>query len=327
MIMDSSLVSVVIPVRNRPVLIRECVQSVVSQLYRPIEIVIVDDASSDTTPRVIEELQRAHGDFIRPIRRIVAGGPGAAREDGRRMIRGGFVQYLDSDDLLHPTKLKRQVEQLNARPQAYMSCGATEIRIADQRRHEWRTVRRAPASGIPFPSMLMRRPWHTFAPLYRRTAVERGGAWLPLYNEEDWEYDARLAAWGDPVASLDDVVGIVRRSSGGNLTHGGRGIRRRLASQACARPRVMRHGLRAGVSVEAPEFQHAVRALFLLARQCAAAGLLDAASKLMQHVEVWCERSRLPSLRAYKVAGRLLGVRGAGVLARSLDTVKAAWRA
>ncbi|MCA9317573.1 MAG: glycosyltransferase, partial [Planctomycetes bacterium] len=52
MIMDSSLVSVVIPVRNRPVLIRECVQSVVSQLYRPIEIVIVDDASSDTTPRV-----------------------------------------------------------------------------------------------------------------------------------------------------------------------------------------------------------------------------------------------------------------------------------
>src|SRR5262245_21086983 len=95
------LVSTIIPVYNRPALLSEAVTSVLAQTYRPIEIIIVDDGSTDATPEIAQSLASAHPTEIRWLR-IINGGPGAAREAGRRCARGAFIQYLDSDDLLHP---------------------------------------------------------------------------------------------------------------------------------------------------------------------------------------------------------------------------------
>ena len=54
------LVSTIIPVFNRPAMLREAVASVLAQTYRPIEIIIVDDSSTDDTPVVIDELAARH---------------------------------------------------------------------------------------------------------------------------------------------------------------------------------------------------------------------------------------------------------------------------
>src|SRR4051812_13992958 len=98
-IVPRPLVSTIIPVFNRPAMLREAVTSVLSQTYRPIEVIIVDDGSTDDdTPRAIAELAERHPD-VRGIRRT-NGGPGLAREAGRGESRGDFIQYLDSDDLL-----------------------------------------------------------------------------------------------------------------------------------------------------------------------------------------------------------------------------------
>src|SRR5262245_3265283 len=98
------LVSTIIPVHNRPALLREAVASVIAQTYRPVEIIIVNDGSTDATGREAEALAKTHSE-VRAIHRE-NGGPGAAREKGRLAARGEFIQYLDSDDLLLPTKFK-----------------------------------------------------------------------------------------------------------------------------------------------------------------------------------------------------------------------------
>ena len=88
----TGLVSTIIPVYNRPVLLREAVESVLRQTYRPIEVIIVDDGSTDDTGRVAEELAARDLDVIRALH-IANGGPGVAREAGRQVAQGEFIQY------------------------------------------------------------------------------------------------------------------------------------------------------------------------------------------------------------------------------------------
>ena len=98
----NDVVSVIVPVYNRAAQLRRAVASAIAQTYRPLEILIVDDGSTDDTPRAIAELEARHAE-VRGIRQE-NGGPGAARETGRRAARGAFVQYLDSDDLMLPPR-------------------------------------------------------------------------------------------------------------------------------------------------------------------------------------------------------------------------------
>src|SRR6185503_20150635 len=99
--MINGLVSTIIPVYNRAVLLREAVASVLSQTYRPIELIVVDDGSTDDTPRVADELGETHPQEVRVIHQSNTG-PGLAREAGRHSALGEFIQYLDSDDLILP---------------------------------------------------------------------------------------------------------------------------------------------------------------------------------------------------------------------------------
>src|SRR3974390_2972306 len=126
-----NLVSTIIPVRNRPALLREAVASVLAQTYRPIEIIIVDDGSTDDTGRDAEDLAESHSE-VRVIRRE-NGGPGAARETGRLAARGEFVQYLDSDDLLLPRKFELQVAGLRQCSDCAVSYGKTRFYVYGHR--------------------------------------------------------------------------------------------------------------------------------------------------------------------------------------------------
>src|SRR5690348_4318950 len=112
--LSQGLVSTIIPVYNRAALLQEAVASVLAQAYRPIEIIIVDDGSTDDTGFVAEELTKRHSD-VRVIHRK-NGGPGAARESGRLVAKGEFIQFLDSDDLLLPEKFQSQIAGLRKFP-------------------------------------------------------------------------------------------------------------------------------------------------------------------------------------------------------------------
>lgn len=104
--MSAQLVSVVIPVYNGARFLRTAVDSVLAQTYAPVEVIAVDDGSTDDSPTVLA----SYGDRVHVIRQRNSG-VSAARNVGVRQAAGAFVAFLDQDDWWLPTKVGRQVEQ------------------------------------------------------------------------------------------------------------------------------------------------------------------------------------------------------------------------
>lgn len=104
---NGPLVSAIIPTYNRADLVREAIDSVRSQTYQNVEVIVVDDGSTDDT---LASLKR-YGSRIRVVSQSNAG-PSAARNHGIRVSNGQLVAFLDSDDLWLPTKIERQVALL-----------------------------------------------------------------------------------------------------------------------------------------------------------------------------------------------------------------------
>ena len=103
--MNSPLVSVVIPTYNYGRFIGETVESVLTQTYRPVETIIVDDGSTDDT----RERVAGYGGRVRYIYQQNSG-LSAARNTGIHAAKGEFIALLDSDDLWLPDKLERQID-------------------------------------------------------------------------------------------------------------------------------------------------------------------------------------------------------------------------
>ncbi len=105
-------VSIVIPVFNGERFIERTLASALNQTYRPIEIVVVDDGSTDHTSAIVEAAA-AHHSNVRVFRgpRLGAGG---ARNLGIRQAYGDLIAPLDADDLWHPEKISRQVAIIRA---------------------------------------------------------------------------------------------------------------------------------------------------------------------------------------------------------------------
>lgn len=120
------LFSVIIPSYNRCNSLIEALDSVKSQTYRPIEIVVVDDGSTDNTARAVKEwslLNKEQDLFdVRYFYQVNAGAS-AARNKGISEIRGKYVQFLDSDDLLYPDRFVRTVNKIETRNADFVYTG------------------------------------------------------------------------------------------------------------------------------------------------------------------------------------------------------------
>lgn len=316
------LVSTVIPVHNRSALLREAVESVLAQDHRPIEIVIVDDGSTDDTGAVADSFVARDPEIVSVLHQANAG-PGAAREAGRRLVRGEFVQYLDSDDLLLPGKFTLQVAALRANPGCDVASGKTRYRKAGCPSEAAPLKRTGEPIAAMFPSFLRSRWWSTSTPLFRRTAVERAGPWEPLWNEEDWEYDCRVASLGGRVCWIDAWVSETRDVDEGRLSRAGR-TPRALASRARAHELIHAHAARAGLTPAAPEMRHFSRECFLLARQCGAAGLAAEAKRLFRVAREAAgpARARKLDFLLYRALTAALGWRASGRIACGLDRLR-----
>ena len=314
--MAEGLVSTIIPVFNRPALLREAVASVLAQAYRPLEILIVNDGSTDDTGQAAEALAAASPDVIR-VFHIANGGPGVARETGRQAARGEFIQYLDSDDLLLPGKFERQIAGLRAHPQCGVAYGKTCCVPVGQEpvlTTPWK--RTGERIATMFPSFLESRWWDTSTPLYRRRVTDAVGPWTALCNEEDWEYDCRVAALGTSLYACDEFVSVTRLPQS-SLSRGGAVNPRKLADRARAHALIYRHARTAGIADTVPEMRRFARELFLLARQCGAAGLSAEAQELFRLARTASgrERGKGWDFRLYRACAAVVGWNRAGALA------------
>jgi len=319
----SRLVSTVIPVHNRAALLREAVASVLAQTYRPIEIVIVDDGSTDDTPRTADALAAGHPAEVRVLHGRNAG-PGLAREAGRRVARGEFIQYLDSDDVLLPRKFERQVGLLAQHAVCGVAYGQTRYRALGSSPEERPWKRTGEVIEAMFPAILQSRWWGTSTPLYRRTVTDAAGAWLGLSSEEDWEYDCRVGALGVRLCFVPEFVSEERGHPGPRQSRGGTTLPGKLADRARAHFLIFEHAQRAGVAAASTEMQHFARELFLLARQCGAAGLGTQSRDLFRLARVASGPGRAGRLdfRLYAMAAAVLGWPLAGRLACASDRLR-----
>jgi teichuronic acid biosynthesis glycosyltransferase TuaG len=103
------LVSVIMPIYNAEKYLSDTLNSIFSQDYKDIEIVLVDDCSKDNSANIIMEYQKEHPQIVYYLQEKNMGA-GAARNKALELAKGQYVAFLDSDDIWLPDKINRQIE-------------------------------------------------------------------------------------------------------------------------------------------------------------------------------------------------------------------------
>jgi len=205
-------VSVIVPVYNRAAFVADALRSALEQeCPGGMEIVVVDDGSTDETPDVLAELARRHSE-IRVIRQENAG-PAHARNRALQEARGEYLALLDSDDVWLPGKLASQVALLDAHPgAAFVHSDVDEF--WEEGEGKW-TRRPAIVSGHVLRALLRRNVIHTMTVMLRRSVLDEVGGFDPEYPPcEDWDLWLRIAAAHPIVGDLERRV-RVRLHEGG----------------------------------------------------------------------------------------------------------------
>jgi glycosyltransferase involved in cell wall biosynthesis len=321
--MIEDLVSTIIPVYNRAGLLREAVASVIGQTHRPIEIIVVDDGSTDDTARVVDDLAAQNPHEILVVHQANAGA-GLSREAGRQLATGKFIQYLDSDDVLLPQKFELQVAGFRAHPECGVSYGKTRFGKWGERPNETSWKRTGESIATMFPSMLESRWWGTSTPLYRRQVTDKAGPWTDLLNEEDWEYDCRIATQDILLNYVAEFVSEEREHDGHRLSRGGTRDKNKLQQRAAAHALILQHAQAAGITETASEMQHFARELFLLSRQCGAAGLAAESKELFRLARRASGEGRSKGLdfKLYRFVAGIIGWSSIGKLACYSDEIR-----
>ncbi len=307
----AGMVSTIIPVFNRPELVRQAVVSVLKQRYRPIELILVNDGSTDETPLILDFLAEEYPNEVLVIHKSNEG-PGAARQTGIDAARGEFIEFLDSDDLLLPEKFSLQVKGLRGDPKAGISYGVTLV-------EDSRTGERRVTHGTDrvhreiFPEVLSARLWATLTPLYRRSVCDAIGPWSHRRILEDWDYDCRAGLLGVKLHYCDTPVAVIRH---GLAEHAGLAWQRSddaLRDRAAVYRDVLGYAQRAGIPPDAPAMRQFVRSLFWVARIAGSRGLTEEASVLYDLAR---ENTAGPrwDYRVFGVAKALFGWKLAGRL-------------
>lgn len=316
--MTPGLVSTIIPVYNRPVQLREAVASVLAQDWRPIEIIIVDDGSTDegTTRAAAEVLAQAHPDIVRVVGQSNAG-PGVARENGRQLARGEFIQYLDSDDRLLPGKFSAQVQGLRADPLAGISYGLTLGNDPSENLPRPTHGTEVPRHSLS-PAVFAQRIWPTLAPLYRRSLCDAIGPWRAARIFEDWDYECRAALLGPRLHYVAAPVAVVQYHAGEHAGLAWQHDARALHDRMDAYAQVLGYAKQAGLDPTQPEMRRLVRSLFWMAREAGAHGFAEESHRLFELARTHADNPGL-EFAVYRVVAALVGWSGAGRLMKFLE--------
>jgi glycosyltransferase involved in cell wall biosynthesis len=185
------LVSVVIPSRSRPAMLREAVESVTGQTYRPIEIVVVLTGASEETTASARSLEEQYGVkiVVTPPRNLAT-----SRNNGIKAATGEWITFLDDDDLFAPAKIERQVETAT-------STGAGVVTNSWVRFNESGLIEnwvphpdKHLPPGLSFPEALMTRNCFSNGLLVHADIVkELGGFDEKLDACEDWDMWRRIS--------------------------------------------------------------------------------------------------------------------------------------
>jgi glycosyltransferase involved in cell wall biosynthesis len=214
--MSAPIVSVVVPALNAARFLAEALASIVRQRYEPLEIVVIDDGSSDGTAEVARTFHGRPVVIEQPNR-----GPAAARNRGIAAAKGELIAFLDADDLWPDGKLALQVPRLTEDALLDVILGRIRYVALDDRTLE----------GIRFdePGGVLTNV-NLGAGVFRRSVFDRVGLFdesLRFSEDQDWFLRARESGVG--IAVLGEVT-LCYRLHAGNMTRGKSGRELALTS-------------------------------------------------------------------------------------------------
>jgi glycosyltransferase involved in cell wall biosynthesis len=210
--MNTPLVSVIVPVYNGQRHLGEALQSVFAQDHRPLEVIVVDDGSTDGSATVAKSFPEVVYIFQPNA------GVATARNTALRRATGSFVAFLDQDDQWTPDKLRTQLDYLHAHPSAHFVFAHLR-NVLEVERPKWlpeKHVQAAKAGLMPGTLMV------------RREAFGVAGHFDPSYvNGSDSEWMLRATRLGLKYEIMPDVL-LIRRVHDQNESHNREVTRREL---------------------------------------------------------------------------------------------------
>lgn len=201
--LNSPLVSIIIPCFNDSLTLSEALLSALSQTYENKEVIVIDDGSTDNCLEII----KSFGNNIRWETGPNRGGC-AARNRGIEIARGEIIQFLDADDLLTPNKLSIQIPLLQSKNADIVFCDWKTISLENQ----YATELRFDAMKHDLFLFLLRHNIQTSAPLHwRQNLLAVGGFRVGLPCCQEYDLHLRLALSGYSMKRAPEVLVVVRR--------------------------------------------------------------------------------------------------------------------
>jgi glycosyltransferase involved in cell wall biosynthesis len=200
--MTPGLISILVPCYNQGIYLKETIQSALASSYRPIEILIINDGSTDNSLALAQELEAQHPE-VRVLDQANAGVT-KARNAGIAAAQGEYILPLDGDDLISPTYIEQGLAILATRPEVKVVYCQAE-KFSDSGRKPWKlkpfSLQQLAKDNMIFVSALFRKA----------DAVAVGGFSEDMrLGREDWEFWIKLLKNGGEVVQLP-LVGFFYR--------------------------------------------------------------------------------------------------------------------
>jgi glycosyltransferase involved in cell wall biosynthesis len=208
------LVSIVIPTYNRARFIGQAVTSALNQTYRELEVIVVDDGSTDNTQSILSTFEDTRLQIVRLEKNS---GRSRARNIALRAARGEYMSFLDSDDYYLPGKIELQVKYLKENPAIDMVYTASAC--VDENDGSLDHFYRAPVSGDIYKEIAFFKPLTITLPtvMLRRHVVDEVGLFDEAMDRfEDTDYWRRISK-RFRVGAIDEVTCHIRTHKGNHI--------------------------------------------------------------------------------------------------------------
>jgi len=194
------LVSIIIPTHDRKELLERAVNSVLDQTWRTTEIVVVDDASDDDTPKYLESLKQQY-DSVLIIRNVTCRGAAVSRNIAIRHANGEYITGLDDDDYWRPTRIERLMEEFE---EGFSAVCSYDRMVMDEREAVWKKPTMITLDDLLYYNRVGNQV------LTRKEYIEKvGGYDEELPSAQDYDLWIRLVLEFGPVRTVTQPLQVV----------------------------------------------------------------------------------------------------------------------
>jgi len=212
---DMPLISVIMPCYNAAAYLQEAVASVFKQGIKDIELIVIDDGSTDQSLQLLSALQSQYPQLT--VLQQSNTGPYPARNRGLKAARGQYIAFLDADDYWADDCLEKLYTELRSSGADLSYCG-------------WQNIMQAGDNSLPyvppayekedmFQHLLKGCPWPIHAALVKRTLIEQAGGFSTrCFSSMDYDFWLRLAVISQRIIRVPEVLAFYRWHDQGQIS-------------------------------------------------------------------------------------------------------------